>query len=53
VVDDDDRLVELATWESVEARAEHMRQSAESGAYAPLADLLDEPARVTITRLLP
>jgi quinol monooxygenase YgiN len=53
VENDPDRLIELARWESVEARAAHMSESAASGVYAPLANMLAEPARVTIARQLP
>lgn len=53
VLDDPDMLVEIADWESAEARMEHMREAAATGAYAPLAELLAAPFRVTVIRQLP
>lgn len=53
VVDDPDMLVEIADWESAEARTEHMEKAAATGAYAPLLALLAEPFRVTVVRQLP
>ena len=35
VLDDPDMLIEIADWESAEARAAHLEQSAATGAYAP------------------
>lgn len=52
VVDDPDTLVEIAEWESAEARAEHMQEAAVSGAYAPLLELLAAPFRATVLREL-
>ena len=53
VVDDPDVLVEIADWESAEARTAHMQASAAAGVYAPLAELLDAPFRATVIRVLP
>jgi quinol monooxygenase YgiN len=53
VLDDPDMLVEIADWESAEARMEHMEEAAATGAYAPLAELLAAPFRVTVIRQLP
>ena len=53
VLDDPDVLVEIADWESAEARAAHMRHAADTGAYAPLLELLAAPFRVTVIRRLP
>jgi quinol monooxygenase YgiN len=53
VLDDSDALVEIADWESAEARDAHMRQAATTGAYAPLVDLLAAPFRATVIRELP
>lgn len=36
-LDDPDVLVEIAEWESTEARDAHMRNAAASGTYAPLS----------------
>jgi quinol monooxygenase YgiN len=48
-----DLLIEIAEWESVEARLAHMEESAASGAYAPLLELLAAPFRATVVRQLP
>ena len=48
VLDDPDVLVEIADWESVEARAAHMQEAAATGAYAPLLELLASPFRATV-----
>ena len=53
VLDDADRLIEIAEWESAEARTAHMQETAKTGVYAPLAKLLAAPFKVTIIRLLP
>ena len=52
VVGDPDVLVEIAEWESAEARMAHMEESASSGAYAPLAEVLAEPPRAIVIRRL-
>jgi hypothetical protein len=38
-----DVLVEIADWESAEARDAHMKEAAATGAYAPLLELLAAP----------
>jgi quinol monooxygenase YgiN len=53
VVDDPDTLVEIAEWDSAEARAAHLAEAAASGAYAPLLELLAVPFRATVVRQLP
>jgi quinol monooxygenase YgiN len=53
VLDDPDMLIEIAEWESAEAREAHMQESAASGAYAPLLELLAAPFRATVVRQLP
>jgi quinol monooxygenase YgiN len=53
VLDNPDMLIEIADWESAEARAAHMQESAATGAYAPLLEMLAAPFRVTIIRQLP
>ena len=53
VLDDPDVLVEIADWESAEAREAHMHESAAMGAYAPLLELLAAPFRVTVISQLP
>jgi quinol monooxygenase YgiN len=53
VLDNPDMLVELAEWESAEARLAHMEESAATGAYAPLIEMLAVPFRATVLRQLP
>lgn len=53
VLDNPDMLIEIADWESAEARAAHMEESAATGAYAPLVELLAAPFRATVVRQLP
>jgi quinol monooxygenase YgiN len=53
VLDNPDLLVEIADWESAEARAAHMEESAATGAYAPLIEMLAAPFRATVIRQLP
>jgi hypothetical protein len=50
VLEDPDVLVEIADWESAEARDAHMQEAAVTGAYAPLLELLaarSEPWRAS------
>lgn len=53
VLDNPDMLIEIAEWESAEARAAHMQESATTGAYAPLLEMLAAPFRATVIRQLP
>jgi quinol monooxygenase YgiN len=53
VLDDPDVLVEIADWESAEAREAHMKEAAATGAYAPLLELLAAPFRATVIGQLP
>ena len=53
VLDDPDMLVEIAEWDSAEARVAHMQESAATGAYAPLLEMLAAPFRATVIRQLP
>jgi quinol monooxygenase YgiN len=48
VLDNPDTLVEIAEWESAEARLAHMEESVATGVYAPLAELLAVPFRATV-----
>ena len=48
VLDSPDALLEIADWESAEARDLHMKQAAATGAYAVLDDLLAAPVRATV-----
>lgn len=50
VLDNPDRLIEIADWESAEAREAHMKAAAASGIYAPLKELLAEPFKVAIIK---
>jgi quinol monooxygenase YgiN len=49
VVDDPDRAVEIADWESAEAR-DAMLQSEAMGAFAPLFELLAAPFSATVVK---
>lgn len=53
VLDNPDILVEIADWESAEARAAHMQEAAATGVYAPLLELLAAPFRATVIKQLP
>ena len=53
VLDNPDILVEIAEWESVEARLVHMQEAMNSGIYAPLSELLAAPFRATVISQLP
>ena len=52
VLDHPDVLVEIAEWESAEARQAHMQEAAGAGTYAPVLELLAAPFRVTLVRQL-
>jgi len=53
VLDNPDIVVEIADWESADARASAMQQAMDSGAYAPLGELLAAPFRATVISQLP
>jgi quinol monooxygenase YgiN len=53
VLDDPDTLVEIADWESAEARETHMKEAAVTGAYSPLVELLAAPFSATVISSLP
>ena len=53
VLDNPDILVEIADWESAEARVAHMQEAMATGVYAPLSELLAAPFRATVIRQLP
>jgi quinol monooxygenase YgiN len=53
VLDNPDILVEIADWESAEARVAHMQEAAATGVYAPLSELLAAPFRATVIKQLP
>jgi quinol monooxygenase YgiN len=48
-----DTVIEIADWESSEARAVHMEEAAATGAYEPLIEMLAAPFRATVIRRLP
>ena len=50
VLDDPDMLVEIADWESAEARSAHMQEAAATGVYESLTRLLAAPFRATVIR---
>ena len=52
VLDNPDMLIEIADWESVEARLAHMQHAAASGAYAPLMEMLAAPFKATVVQQL-
>lgn len=52
VLDNPDVLIEIADWESAEAREAHMNETAATGMYAPLAEMLAAPFRATIIKQL-
>ena len=53
LLDDPDMLIEIAEWDSAEARVAHMEESAATGAYEPLLEMLAAPFRATVIRELP
>lgn len=53
VLGNPDILVEIADWESVEARAKHMQEAMHNGIYSPLADLLAAPFKSTVISKIP
>ena len=53
VLDNPDTLIEIAEWESAEARVAHMKESAATGAYDPILEMLAAPFRATVIRQLP
>ena len=52
VLEDPDALVEIADWESAEARTTAMQAVMATGAYEPLSELLAVPFRATVIRQL-
>ena len=48
VLDNPDVLIEIAEWESAQARAAHMEEAAATGAYEPMLELLAAPFRATV-----
>jgi quinol monooxygenase YgiN len=52
-LDDPDALIDIADWESQEARTAHLEQAMAAGAYGPVIELLAGPFRATVVRRLP
>jgi quinol monooxygenase YgiN len=48
--DDPDLLIEIAEWESAEARVAHLQEAAATGAYQPVMAMLASPVRVLVLR---
>ena len=46
-------VIEIAEWESGEARLAHLDESTATGAYAPLLEMLAAPFKATVIRQLP
>jgi quinol monooxygenase YgiN len=52
-LDDPDVLIDIAEWESPEARTSHLSKAMGAGAYGPVLALLAGPVRATVIRPLP
>ncbi len=52
-IDDPDLLIDIADWESPEARTAHLERAMAVGAYDPVLELLAGPFRATVIRPLP
>jgi quinol monooxygenase YgiN len=52
-MEDPDLLVDIADWESPEARTAHLEKSMAAGAYGPVLELLAAPFRATVVQPLP
>jgi quinol monooxygenase YgiN len=52
VLEDPEGLIEIADWESAEARATAVQAVMATGAYEPLSELLAVPFRATVIRQL-
>lgn len=53
VPDNPDMIVEIAEWETAEAREALMEEAMAAGAFAPMMELLAKPPRATYIRQLP
>ena len=51
-LDDPDLLIDIADWESPEARSTHLAKAMAAGSYGPVLDLLAGPFRATVIRRL-
>jgi len=52
-LDDPDLLIDIADWESPEARTTHLAKAMAAGDYGPVMELLAGPFRATVIRRLP
>jgi quinol monooxygenase YgiN len=52
-LEDPDLLIDIADWESPEARTAHLSKAMADGAYGPVLELLAGPFRATVIRPLP
>jgi quinol monooxygenase YgiN len=52
-LDDPDLLIDIADWESPEARTTHLAEAMAAGVYGPVIELLSGPFRATVVRPLP
>jgi len=52
-LEDPDVLIDIADWESPEARTTHLEKAMAVGAYGPVLELLAGPFRATVVRHLP
>jgi quinol monooxygenase YgiN len=52
-LDDPDVLIDIADWESSEARTAHLEKAMAAGTYGPVLELLSGPLRATVIRPLP
>ena len=52
-LDDPDLLIDIADWESPEARTKHLEKSLAAGTYGPVLELLSAPFRAVVIRQLP
>ena len=52
-LDDPDVLIDIADWESPEARTAHLAKAMAAGGYAPVLELLAAPFRAVVIRRLP
>lgn len=52
-LDDPDLLIDVADWESPEARSAHLAHAMAAGIYAPVLELLAGPVRATVITRLP
>jgi quinol monooxygenase YgiN len=51
-LDDPDLVIDIADWESPEARTAHLDEAMAAGTYGPVLELLAGPFRATVIRPL-